>query len=122
MSLRIWHYHQGLGSIDSSWVRLTIENDPVEIFSSKETEEGYESSACSYQRDGDTLFLYSQVSSRDCDGRTDWTYELECPILRGRIVEEEHPDPEYSPPGGMQPKWGHASHSQRDHSAEAMGY
>lgn len=64
---------------------------------------------------GDAVDMWITGEGRDCDGRTEWSADLTCDI-------DELADHLHVESGIAYPSFKHERSSQRDHSAEAMGY
>jgi hypothetical protein len=97
-------------------VYILNSDDPIQItvydgrwvsFSSGgPTDEGWDRLTISYKYEHPKLIQEYYSDSKDCDGR----YEREG-VLEAAVPTD----------GGL-PEWGEVESSQRDHSAEAMGY
>ena len=75
------------------------------------TEEGYSASSKFFHHQGDRIVCEMTTDGRDCDGRHEW---------RADYFIEIHDLPD--PADAQQPEWVQESSSQRDHTAESMGY
>lgn len=64
---------------------------------------------------GDEIQMFITVEGRDCDGRSEWSADLACQM--DKLADNLH---ECS--GIRYPAFERIRSSQRDHSAEAMGY
>lgn len=106
---RFWVWGAG-----DAMVKLTIR--PGESLSHRRTwdnGEGWSSEAETWSHEGDHIERERYASGTDCDGRHSSHYEDVCPLRR--LGEIEH--------GGVRwPAWSMRRASQRDYSAEAMGY
>ena len=80
------------------------------------TDEGYSRHSEMYTFDGRTVAVQWHVDARDCDGRMTRTGSTYCPIgkLAAGYVDVENKV--------TFPAWESSEGSQRDYSAEAMGY
>lgn len=118
--VRIWIRYRG------DWVRLTLQDGKqVEIYDGGATEEGYSHTAETYEYDATEGLVRSscRTDAQDCDGRITHFWEGFWPVggettpgirfnLDGDPVETDI----------IRPVWTRGSASQRDYSAEAMGY
>ena len=79
------------------------------------TDEGWHSESNIWHFDGNILVSEWMTDGRDCDGRLQQIGESSCPVenLRAGYVADN---------GIVYPKWEQGESSQRDYSAEAMGY
>lgn len=81
------------------------------------TDEGYSYTGETWWWDGDRVVSEFTTRSQDCDGRMDYHGRAECPTFS---LNHGFSDPEN--PGVRFPRWNDLRQSQRDYSAEAMGY
>ena len=117
MTVRIWVSH------GESWVKIRVGKDPVHIDEGGPWDEGYSYSRDTYHVDFGILYLETASTARDCDGRFDSFTELRVPIIDGRpAFKLASADDEYAPPDRRRIQWERFNSSQRDYSAEAMGY
>lgn len=81
------------------------------------TDEGYTYETNAWSFDGGELVSDRRVDARDCDGRIEHFQTLTCTFdrLRAGVIDSDHS-------GVVYPAWDARHRSQRDHSAEAMGY
>lgn len=118
---RFWEW------INGDWVKLTLRpQQEVSWFRGDSTEEGWESTALSWTNDGEVVRCYQERRALDCDGRFDRSSEFECAIcnlhsrgLADTIYGDERTEFEKTV---TLPEWREVNYSQRDYSAEAMGY
>lgn len=78
------------------------------------TDEGYSYTAVQFEFDGATVIRRETTRAQDCDGRIDRCSDAICPVVdlaAGGDLD-----------GVRYPAWQWADSSQRDYSAEAMGY
>lgn len=78
------------------------------------TEEGYSYSTSVYQFDGRYVFVAASDEARDCDGRISREAMYECAV--GELGAGSAFD------GVVYPAWNTVRRSQRDYTAESMGY
>jgi len=123
-AVRLWILHRSAQSGESSWVRIRVTEEPVEVGTFYTHEEGWSSEVETFHIDGDALILEAESSGRDCDGQIDRYWVGHCPIADGRLVTVPHHNAgnEYSSPDGRSPVWEELSTGQRDYRAEAAGY
>lgn len=134
--MRIWHYHGGLdahrgpGTHGSGWVKVNVPEDGSElvVYSFQYHEEGFSSEETRYWigPGSKKLFRSCYTDGSDCDGRMSttrdsWVYIDHNYITGERLVRKTGQYDEYAPPGGRI-DWQRGESSQRDYSAEAMGY
>jgi hypothetical protein len=122
MIVRFWHYWNG------SPVRIKLtEARPVTLYRRYGHEEGWSSECDTFELNGDTVYGQCETDGVDCDGRFQTFSEQSCRVDRLDAVAPS------LPLGGNErgiarsdgvayPEWERLSASQRDHSAEAMGY
>lgn len=84
------------------------------------TEEGYDHTVETYRLDSDYVVLEAYRRACDCDGRLDEHCEVRCHISRLQLRQAF--DMDGTPYPMKFPEWERVSASQRDYSAEAMGY
>ena len=130
MTIRIWTRH------NNSWARIPVSETPIHLDSGGPHEEGYSYTRESFWIDGPWLYVESSTNARDCDGRLDSFSERRAPLSTVlHIGSAPHFDrwasvepvsapraDRYAPPDGRQIAWERVDSSQRDYSAEAMGY
>jgi hypothetical protein len=106
---------------DGKWVLVILTDaSPVTTFEGGgPTEEGYNHWSTTYTLDGTDVVRESNSSGSDCDGRMDTSRTDVCPVAN--LESSEHEDYETGVSLKL-PTWVKQSASQRDHSAEAMGY
>jgi hypothetical protein len=101
--------------VNDGWVKLTLR--PQETLTWAEAhlaDEGWASEAMDWRYDGDGIHRSSYQAGRDCDGKMEWWGEDYCPLEDLAAIEATD--------GTLRPAWERKSASQRDYSAEAMGY
>lgn len=128
---RFWEH------VNGGWVKLSLrEGDTIEHREGGATDEGYSVTYLTYEYDGQTVTRTAHTDSRDCDGRMSQTTVVECAVDRLATRAPYVPSPEEFTPtaqrpydetyqpcaGAMFPTWERVNASQRDYSAEAMGY
>ena len=81
------------------------------------TDEGYSYEATTWTLDGEFVIVEHASRALDCDGRIDHYSTATCGVeyLRGGNIDPEDQTIVY-------PAWERIESSQRDYSAEAMGY
>lgn len=81
------------------------------------TEEGFHYHSETYTYDVEYGKVYRETNgiSRDCDGRFEQHCTEVCGVEDLKLMHNDYVDIDY-------PKWEDVEHSQRDYSAEAMGY
>lgn len=107
--VRFWVWHL------EGYVRLKLrQNEPVTWRSWGTTDEGFCEVSETFELSGLVVTCESYRRERDCDGLTERTIRLVCPVhdLAANITSDGIATPDWSPLG----------ESYRDHSAEAMGY
>jgi hypothetical protein len=80
------------------------------------TDEGFTSETNQWTFDGERVFCEWYTNGRDCDGRLEQFGET---FFFADEVKGGHHDLDE---GIKFPRWRELAHSQRDHTAEAMGY
>jgi hypothetical protein len=111
MAVRFWDFHHG------SPVRLTMH--PGDVLSQRfyaETEEGYKITCHDWTHDGDQIVYTHHVEEKDCDGKTEHTNTVVCPLNRLDAGTDG------GRPGLYFARWEGQDSSQRDHAAEAARY
>ena len=109
INARFWISHRG------SPVKITLApGGSVSHSYTAPTDEGYQHTAEAFEYDGERLTLDWYSDGRDCDGRltrsgVSWT----TPAQARAYLDAD---------GIAWPMWQHGRSSQRDYSAEAMGY
>ena len=107
---RFWVMYKG------SMVKLTlIPGQTVELVEGGPMEEGYCYERTKLEFDVETVCREWVSESRDCDGRLDHYQDSYCPV-------SELNSRELFGVNLMLPEWRWGSASQRDYSAERMGY
>jgi len=109
----IWRYYMG----DTPGpVKITLKPGVlVRITTGGRTEEGYSYNQETLLWTGRTLYVEDANQARDCDGRTDH-YSLNKTTELGGNWDCDDDEVEYPS------EWERVTSSQRDYSAEAMGY
>lgn len=109
MSVKFWTRYK------DSWVRLRLK-DNQEVFFTEggPNEEGYSYSSTVLRREGNVVYREIANISCDCDGRFDCFCKQECSINQLSAFEVDD--------GIMVPDWREIDYSQRDYTAESMGY
>ena len=108
MRVRFWTYH------NDADVRLTLTNgQTIALVRGGPTDEGYSHESVRFTLEGDTVVQEYDSDARDCDGRFSTSGTAECRI--DRLDAHQYNGQGY-------PKWERVDASQRDYSAEAMGY
>lgn len=108
------------------WVKLTLK--PGQSLTHKSGgphEEGWSYTDITWQHQGTYLATDQVTNSRDCDGRLDRYWEATATKLEPYYDHHDPKTNEYQQSGtlvGDRPVWEEESASQRDHTAEAMGY
>jgi len=119
---RFWAYVNGCA------VRLSLaDGQTIEHFVGGPTDEGWESEATQWSRDGDTITREWCVDGRDCDGRLTSHGTDHCHIdqLSAGDLPYVGDEPDWIRShwdGVVWPKWGDSVRSQYDEYAEAAGY
>ena len=111
-TLRFWVYWRG------GPVKLALrDGQSLAAGFHEPTDEGWNSEGSTWSRKGDEVTEQWWSDGRDCDGRLSRQGTCRCHArdLFGGIREENDPDVAY-------PMWHAVDSSQRDYSAEAMGY
>lgn len=128
MNARFWVFE------NDGWIKLTLKPGQSLTWShGGRDEEGYSWTGERWTFDGLLVINESSYDGRDCDGRISRETVLTCPVgfLQGkpaeaaRLVTFGQEDPwsfEVWEPMPPRPEWERARASQRDYSAEAMGY
>jgi len=101
----------------NSPVKITLRpGETLRHYEGGRTDEGYHHEVMAWTFDGQTVERNQVIDGVDCDGRLIRHYEDLCPIdaLKGCAFPDH--------PGIYFPEWIQARASQRDYSAEAMGY
>lgn len=112
---RFWDYCNG------GWVKLTLNPGQNLVWRKYEdTEEGYSFIQQSWEHYDNHVFYYEYSKARDCDGLMEYhtTQRAKFDELKANFTYYN----DRAEPGFMTPKWEKVDSSQRDHSAEAMGY
>lgn len=127
---RFWEF------INSSWVKITLKpNQTMQHYVAHPTEEGWYSRHITWEHTGESVACQLTVMSRDCDGRLDRYNDFECqlPELQAREfwVQDQQDvarvpfweiESELFESELLLPCWIESHCSQRDYTAEAMGY
>lgn len=91
-----------------------VEGGSLEHVSGGPTDEGYSYSRRVWLRTRNSILMEVTTDARDCDGRATTCDQYACPLDRlGARYDED---------GHRYPDWVNINGSQRDYSAEAMGY
>jgi hypothetical protein len=102
-----------------TFVKVTIKpGEFIEEYESGRTEEGWHSEATIWTNDGTHVVREYTSCGSDCDGRLDRYGVDQCPLDELREEKPYHCDD----PSIRMPRWQDREESQRDYSAEAMGY
>jgi hypothetical protein len=109
-TVRFWHHHKG-----AVLIKLAA-GQTVRHFHAYSTDEGWGSETTSYYFDGRTIECAWSTDGRDCDGRMTRGGLTYCPASQ---AQAGYHDAEY---GITFPAWQEGESTQRDYSAEAMGY
>lgn len=99
-------------------VKLTLrEGQSLSHVTGGPTDEGYCYSHLTWEFDGEFVTMEADCRAQDCDGRLDTHSTARCPVgkLKAGYVEDDDATVAY-------PAWEDHRTSQRDYSAEAMGY
>ncbi len=108
--IRFWHYHNG------EVVRIKINaGQTLRHHSGGATDEGWSSESNAWTFDGETVTSQWGSDGMDCDGRLSSygeSFFAAADVASGYVDDE----------GLRFPKWEQGDSSQRDYSAEAMGY
>lgn len=113
---RFWVWRHG------GWVKLTLKPDQTLSWGSfHRHDEGWSSETNWWHYDPDRKVIELECFSdgADCDGRFSTQVSLECPVEDLAAKSLELAD-RWNPPGT--PDWKRVEASQRDYTAEAMGY
>lgn len=129
--VRLWTYWNG------GYVRLTLkpehtEWNPLTLYHYSKTDEGWSSLAEEYWIDDGYVYSRCTSDGRDCDGRLTRQSTFLCKLSQ-IATTFPYQDLDKSMPwelrvqalgneGVMLPTWKEASYSQRDYTAEAVGY
>lgn len=122
---RFWVY------INGDFVKLTMNpGDVLEHYSSEDTEEGWASEYDCWSYEDGVIDREYVSDGRDCDGRLSHASQSYCRV--GALKADESPkgptfltwETRGNPPcdSHLRPLWIFGDSSQRDYSAEAMGY
>ncbi len=114
-TLRFWHYDPKSGSHIK--ISLRKNGDAVVFYEWSRTDEGWSSTLDRYTRNGDTVTGETIHDGKDCDGRLTQIYEGVSHYwqLKSYVYDG-------IPADVRLPVWDKTEASQRDYSAEAMGY
>jgi len=109
-TLRFWDY------VNGDYVKISLRpGDTLEHYCAQVTDEGYSSERTTWSHDGDAVLSTCETDGRDCDGRMT-TYSAVVAHETNLRVRSVDGAPAYMP------DWRKVKSSQRDYSAEAMGY
>lgn len=101
--------------LDDEFEVITLKEGEMKHFTvGGPNEEGYSYTYTTFGHMGDHVEMQVTTRARDCDGSIETYGEYTCPLTE--LASWETPD------GVMTPNWEKVEESQRDHSAEAMGY
>ena len=105
-------FNSYVGGVTATQITLQ-EHHPQEFTEGGATEEGYSYTYTTFELREGVVYRETHVDSRDCDGQLERWQMASCPIpyLHARQYE-----------GTVLPEWTEVDNSQRDHSAERMGY
>lgn len=107
------------------WVTLELrDGQTIEFTEGGPTEEGYSYERHCYSREGEAIYSQSDCIASDCDGRLDhYSEHVAYPLRDGYVVVDSS---RWRDDGKIETTkaldWKELSRSQRDYSAEAMGY
>lgn len=113
---------------NNKWVAGGLRPRPwpwLTVTASYPTDEGFYSCETYYQLQGLHLECHQNTRARDCDGRVDYHWHGRATGLRLRVWRNNHWQPvswRNRPHLAVGLRWREMDSSQRDHSAEAMGY
>ncbi len=119
MNARFWEF------VNGDFVKLCLKpGQSITHSHGGPTEEGYSWESHRWQHVGDGVAMLMQSDARDCDGRISHESAYFAPLF------QLHDSPRILPVDGMtgqlhliaMPLWTEQNSSQRDYSAEAMGY
>lgn len=119
--LRVWVHHK------DSVVRLTLYNgaDSIYLSDSGHTDEGWFSQFASYRLDNGIVYNTIDRRERDCDGLMETYSDWHWPVggeTTPRWIDWDSEGIDLFDETIRMPNWERGKCSQRDHSAEAMGY
>lgn len=103
---RFWIYHHG------SPVKLTLRDDPIEVYECGEHEEGYSFSHAVYFLEGNQVICQATDGGADCDG----LYKEEVTLRWDGKTLRTNPD------GYRMPSWQRGRVTVTDTYAQMMGY
>jgi hypothetical protein len=107
----------------ADWVKITLKSGQTLTHSRfRRHEEGWSRESVLFRHEGDHVLCQSSSDGIDCDGRLQSFSDTVCPLSQ---LNTRMPHPDFAdelPPGAGLPEWERRSASQRDFSAEAMGY
>lgn len=115
MTVKIWVYHSGSGGDGMVRLKLRPGAEPLRTWHGGPDDEGWSSRGERWWVEDGMIRNEVMTDGRDCDGRLSTFHEYVCPVERRHAVYNE-----YS--GYLMPDWKRGDSSQRDYSAEAMGY
>ncbi len=108
------------------WVKLSLApGQRLTHESGGPHEEGWSHTRIEWAHLGEYLTYTQETHSQDCDGRLDRYWEATATSLETYYDHHHHRTNEYQQSGtlvGLRPVWEDEKASQRDHTAEAMGY
>lgn len=114
--VRFWVY------VNDTFVRISLtDGQALTHRAGGATDEGWSSEANVWALEGNTVRHECYQDGRDCDGRLSSEYVTECPVadLGAHRISG---DDEWALSAPALPSWQKVEASQRDYSAEAMGY
>jgi len=88
------------------------EGQRLNYYMGRDTDEGFESMACTWFMDEGVLYRDYYRRARDCDGLYEWGGVERAVMQSGQIVTNDF----------GYPVWDDVEHTFRDHTAEAAGY
>lgn len=119
MNARFWDYCNG------GWVKLTLKpGESLSWHKYTPTDEGHQFIQQNWIHNEDFVSYVEYSAGRDCDGLMEYhtTQRAKLNELHSKPAFIELPDGRAEPGAFQIPNWVLVSGSQRDHSAEAMGY
>jgi len=117
MNARFWHF-QGPEPDDVTKLTLSPGQTLTWYTGRNPCDEGWSSEMCQWTFDGVTITRSWCFDGTDCDGRLTRTGSDECRLSElAATPDSADPDKPY-----QYPNWKDREQSQRDYSAESMGY
>jgi hypothetical protein len=118
MNARFWDYCNG------TWTKITLRPGQLRQWHEYHpTDEGFSATKryWDYNEERGIVHFCEVSKARDCDGLFERVHEC-CARLDELAVKTPYTDPGEEPKPFKVPHWTDLGGSQRDHSAEAMGY